>query len=51
MGKFNNAPSFLQYASVAEDFESGGIDVAFAPQQGTQCSSTIEQSSATSSGW
>jgi opacity protein-like surface antigen len=50
-GNFNNAPSFLQYGSVADDFEPGGIDVTFAPQQGTQCSNTIEQSSAASSGW
>jgi hypothetical protein len=51
-GNFQNAPSFLQYASEAEDFEPGGIAVSFAPQQGVDCPNTIEQSSAaSSSGW
>ena len=49
-GNFNNAPSFVQYGSVADDFEPGGIDVTFEPQQAAQCSSTIEQSSAASGG-
>jgi hypothetical protein len=51
-GNFQNAPSFLQYGSEADDFEPGGIEVSFAPQQGVDCSNTIEQSSAaSSSGW
>jgi len=32
-----------------DDFEPGGIDVSFAPEQNTDCSNTIEQSSAASS--
>jgi len=50
-GNFNNALSFLQFDSEADDFEPGGIDVTFEPQQATECSNTIEQSSAASSGW
>jgi len=50
-GNFNNAPSFLQFDSEAGDFEPGGIDVNFEPQQATDCSNTIQQSSAASSGW
>jgi hypothetical protein len=49
-GNFQNANSFLQYGSEADDFQPGGIEVSFAPQQGVQCSNTIEQSSAASSG-
>ena len=48
-GNFQNAPSFLQYGSEADDFEPGGIEVSFAPQQGVDCSSEIQQSSAASS--
>src|SRR5215216_5475430 len=50
-GNFQNAHSFLQYGSEADDFEPGGIEVSFAPQQGVECSNTIQQSSAASSGW
>ena len=52
-GNFQNAHSFLQYGSEADDFEPGGIEVSFAPQQGVQCSNEIQQSSAASShgGW
>src|SRR5215216_814277 len=50
-GNFQNASSFLQYGSEADDFEPGGIEVTFAPQQGVECSNTIQQSSAASSGW
>ena len=53
-GNFQNAPSFVQVGSEADDFEPGGIEVTFAPQQGVQCSNTIQQSSAASSyggGW
>src|SRR5215217_5048496 len=49
-GNFNNAPSFLQYASEADDFQPGGIEVAFEPSLTADCSSTIQQSSAASSG-
>ena len=48
-GNFQNAPSFLQYGSEADNFEPGGIQVNFDPQQGVDCSNTIEQSSAASS--
>ena len=48
-GNFQNASSFVQYGSEADDFEPGGIQVNFAPQQGVQCSNTIQQSSAASS--
>ncbi len=48
-GNFNNSPSFLQYASVADDFEPGGINVSFAPEMAVQCSSEVQQSSAASS--
>jgi hypothetical protein len=45
-GNFDNAPSFLQFGSLSDDFESGGIDVTFAPVETVDCSSTIQQSSA-----
>ena len=48
-GNFQNASSFVQYGSEADDFEPGGIEISFAPQQGVQCSNTIQQSSAASS--
>jgi hypothetical protein len=48
-GNFQNAPSFVQVGSEADDFQPGGIEVSFAPQQGVQCSNTIQQSSAASS--
>src|SRR5215203_1093742 len=48
-GNFQNAPSFLQYGSEADDFEPGGIEVSFAPQQGVECLNEIQQSSAASS--
>ena len=47
-GNFQNAPSFLQYGSEADDFEPGGIEVSFEPQQGVNCSNEIQQSSAAS---
>jgi len=47
-GNFNNAPSFLQYASEADDFQPGGIEVAFEPSLTADCSSTIQQSAAAS---
>ncbi len=48
-GNFQNASSFVQYGSEADDFEPGGIEVTFAPQQGVDCSNEIQQSSAASS--
>ncbi len=50
-GNFNNAPTFLQYASEADDFEPGGIEFAVAPEMAVDCSSEVQQSSAASSGW
>ena len=44
-GNFNNAPSFLQYASESGDFEPGGIAVSFAPEMAVQCSNEVQQSS------
>ncbi len=47
-GNFNNSPTFLQYASEGDDFEPGGIEVAFEPEQAVECSNTVQQSSAAS---
>jgi hypothetical protein len=47
-GNFNNGSSFVQYASELDDFEPGGIEFAFEPEQATDCSNTIQQSSAAS---
>jgi|SRR5215213_498457 len=47
-GNFNNAPTFLQYASEADDFEPGGIEFSVEPTTDVSCSSTIQQSSAAS---
>src|SRR5919107_5756953 len=44
-GNFNNAPTFLQYASEAGDFEPGGLEVAFEPEMAVDCSSAVQQSS------
>src|SRR5215216_3610428 len=35
-GNFQNASSFVQYGSEVDDFEPGGIEVSFDPQQGVQ---------------
>jgi hypothetical protein len=48
-GNFNNAPSFVQFDSDADDFEPGGIEVGFGGEVEVDCSSTVEQSSAASS--
>jgi hypothetical protein len=48
-GNFNNAPSFLQYASESDDFEPGGIEFAIEPEMAVECASTVQQSSAASS--
>ncbi len=47
-GNFNNASSFIQYDGEADDFEPGGIEVAFEPSQEVSCENTIQQSSAAS---
>ena len=47
-GNFNNSPTFLQYASVADDFEPGGIEFAVEPEMEVACESTVQQSSAAS---
>jgi hypothetical protein len=48
-GNFSNASSFVQYDGEADDFEPGGIEVAFEPSQEVSCENTIQQSSAASS--
>ena len=47
-GNFNNAPSFLQYASESDDFEPGGIEVGFGGELAVDCSNTVQQSAAAS---
>ncbi len=47
-GNFNNAPTFLQYAGEADDFEPGGIEFTIEPEMDVECSSTVQQSSAAS---
>ncbi len=49
-GNFNNAPTFLQYASESDDFEPGGIEFSIEPELAVECSNTVQQSSAASSG-
>jgi hypothetical protein len=48
-GNFNNAPSFLQYASELGDFEPGGLEFAIEPETEVACESAVQQSSAASS--
>ena len=50
-GNFNNGSSFIQYDGELDDFEPGGIEVSFGGSQDVSCPSTIQQSSAASSGW
>ena len=48
-GNFNNAPTFLQYASPdGADFEPGGIEFAIEPELELGCESTVQQSAAAS---
>jgi hypothetical protein len=47
-GNFNNAPSFLQYAGDADDFEPGGIEFSVEPEMDVNCEHTVQQSSAAS---
>src|SRR5919107_2430988 len=49
-GNFNNAPSFVQYASGSDDFEPGGLEFALEPEMEVGCESAVQQSSAASSG-
>ncbi len=49
-GNFNNSPGFLQYSGESDDFEPGGIEFSFEPEQAVDCSSTVQQSAAASSG-
>src|SRR5919202_4786329 len=48
-GNMNNAPSFVQYQGVTDDFEPGGLSVSFGGGQSTNCAGTVQQSSAASS--
>ncbi len=48
-GNFNNAPSFVQYASELGDFAPGGLEFAVEPEMEVACESTVQQSSAASS--
>ena len=50
-GNFNNTPTFLQYAGESDDFEPGGIEFSIEPEQAVECSSTVQQSAAASSGY
>src|SRR5215207_6354181 len=47
-GNFNNGSTFVQYDSTLGDFEPGGLEFAFEPEQETACENTIQQSSAAS---
>ncbi len=48
-GNFNNAPTFLQYASPESgDFEPGGIEFTIEPELELGCESTVQQSAAAS---
>jgi len=47
-GNLNNGSSFVQYDSTADDFEPGGLGVGLGGGQSTECSNTIQQSSAAS---
>jgi len=49
-GNFNNGSTFVQgFGSELDDFEPDGIGVGFGGGQSTDCSNTIQQSSAASS--
>ena len=47
-GNFNNAPTFLQYASEGDDFQPEGVQFSVEPTIDVGCESTIQQSSAAS---
>ncbi len=48
-GNFNQGSTFVQGFSELDDFEPEGIEVGFGGGQSTDCSNTIQQSSAASS--
>ena len=48
-GNFNSAPSYLQYVSIADDFEPGGLEFGIEPEMEVNCESAVQQSSAASS--
>ena len=48
-GNLNNAPSSLQYASEAEDFEAGGIEFTAEPRLAVDCNQEVQQAAAASS--
>ncbi len=48
-GNLNNGQAFVQYASVADDFEPGGIEFGIEPTVATECEQSVMQSSAASS--
>ena len=48
-GNFNNGSSLVQGFSELDDFEPGGIEFGFEPEQDVSCENTIQQSSAASS--
>jgi hypothetical protein len=50
-GNFNNSPSFAQFGSDSGDFEPGGIEFSVEPELAVDCSHTVQQSSAASSGY
>lgn len=47
-GNFNNAPSFVQFDSDADDFEADGIEFSVGGDLAVECSSTVQQSAAAS---
>ncbi len=48
-GNLNNAPSSLQYASEADDFEAGGIEFTAEPGLAVECNQEVQQAAAASS--
>ncbi len=48
-GNFDDSPSFSQFGSELDEFESEGVEVSFAPEVARDCSSAVQQSSAASS--
>ena len=47
-GNFNNGSTFVQYDSTLGDFEPGGLEFAYEPEQSTECAGGAQQSSAAS---
>ena len=48
-GNFTNQQGDLQYVSEGDDFEFGGPESEFAPENGTECEQGVEQASTASS--